>query len=278
MPKKLVQMPLEFSVFDAAVKSKNSSARTENQQLAKDPANIFSAWTTNNVKVEIKLVRGECFYVAGFGLNNEKLATLKDEITAKGMHLSSEKKGYLYIDIRENLLEGFGTLYDIINDIDAITQRRAYARLGIEFKPDQAYMFIAETLQNAIKRGQPWAISRGYGGFDALDKFCVVGYSIKGREQELTGKNAYREHMVICDMMNREGIRMFGAGATVGEVAAMFERHNKILLISDDEQDLLDNKMGLRCDMPIGWNFGDDVFARIKAANILMENNVKDVI
>jgi hypothetical protein len=274
MPKKLVQMPIEFSVFDTAVKSKNSSARTENQQLAKDPANIFAAWTTNNVKVEIKLVRGECFYVAGFGLNDEKLATLKDEIIAKGMHLSSEKKGYIYIGIRENLLEGFGTLYDIINDIDAITQRRAYARLGIEFKPNEAYLFIAETLQNAIKRGQPWAISRGYGGFDALDKFCVVGYSIEGREQERNGKNAYREHMIPCDMMNREGIRMFGAGATVEEVAAMFERNNKILLISDSEQETLDYKMGLQCVMPEGWKFGDDVFARIRSACIIMEENV----
>jgi hypothetical protein len=71
---------------------------------------------------------------------------------------------------------------------------------------------------------------------------------------------------------------MFGQGATAEEVAAMFERNNKILLISDDEQDLLDNKLGLKCDMPKGWNFGDDVFGRIRFANILMEDNVNNVI
>jgi hypothetical protein len=277
MSKNLVQMPFIFAAFDALIKAKYPNAQTLNkQELDKDRANIYEARTaSNNIAIQLKWVKKKFCYAVGGKLSSQNLETIQEEIANKGLRvLDSLKTGYLHVEIHSDVMQGFIILYGIIEDIEGIEQRKAAARLGIEFKPNEAYLFIAETLQNAIKRGQPWAISRGYGGFDALDKFCVVGYSIEGREQERNGKNAYREHMIPCDMMNREGIRMFGAGATVEEVAAMFERNNKILLISDSEQETLDYKMGLQCVMPEGWKFGDDVFARIRTACIIMEENV----
>jgi hypothetical protein len=274
MPK-LIEMPVDFGEFAAQATSRGYEPK--DQRKDKTPANIFALKTKNGVKVEIKATRSRTSYVAGYGLNAEKLQVLKDELEDRGMVIGKANPTFLCINFLDEILSGFWTLVGLIEDIDGIAQQRVYARLGIEFKPDEAYMFIAETLHNAIKRGQPWAVPRGYGGFDALDKFCVVGYSVKGREQERNGKNAYREHMVPCDMMNRQGIKMFNEGATVEEIAAMFQTNNKILLISDDEQDLIDNKMGLKCEMPNGWNFGDDVFARIKAANIVLEQGVDNL-
>ena len=173
--------------------------------------------------------------------------------------------------IEQDILGGFFTLVNIIEDIEGIAQRKLYARSGIEFKPDETFIFIAETLQNAIKRGQPWAVSRGYSGFDVIDSKITVGYSVKGRLQEMSGKNAYREHIVPCDLIMREGKRMFDEGATVEEVATMFERNTFILKISDDEANTLDNVLGLRTVMPEGWQFGDDVYSRITFANIEIE-------
>ena len=121
--------------------------------------------------------------------------------------------------------------------------------------------------------GQPWAISRGMGGLDQVDILCTVGYSIKGREQERKGKNAYREHMVPCDLQMREAIRMIKSGSTDEEVADFFKANNFVLKISDDEAYLLDVTHGLRTTMPQDWKFGQDVYSRITFANIQLEDN-----
>ncbi len=44
----------------------------------------------------------------------------------------------------------------------------------------------------------------------------------------------------------------------------------KIVMISNEEQVRLDHRemVGLRQAMPIGWKLGDDIFARLKAAQI----------
>lgn len=263
----MIKMPLEFSLFESTC-NQNGYSKVIDQQNG-----IYAMWTRNGVKVEIKRqkTKGD-MYVAGFGLNKEKLALLKEELTQRGMVITKENAKHFCLQFEKDILGGFFTLVNIIEDIDGIEQRRAYARSGVEFKPDETFIFIAETLQNAIKRGQPWAISRGFSGFDVIDSKITVGYSIKGRIQEHNGKNAYREHIVPCDLIMREGKRMFDAGATVEEVATMFEKNTFILRISDEEADLLDNKLGLRTVMPESWQFGDSVYSRITFANIQLED------
>ena len=268
----MLKMPIEFDLFENFCNQHGYQAVDQRQD--KIPGYIYALRTRNGVKVEIKARKQFASYVAGQGLNTEKLTLLKDELVLQGMVITKENAKHLYIELQEDILAGLLTLVKYIEDIDAIAQRKAYARLGIETKPDEAYLFIAETLQNAIKRGQPWAITRGFGGFDTMDSMITLGYSIKGRKQELSGRNAYREHIVPCDFQMREGIRMFAAGATVDEVATMFKANNHILMISDEEANLLDNVLGLRTVMPTGWEFGHDVYARITAAGIQLEASV----
>ena len=264
-----MSMPIEFSLFETLCNTHGYKA--VDQRNDKIPANIYHIKTRNGVKVEIKHNKKRDSYVAGQGLNSQKLAILTNELESHGMVIIQVNAKHLLIELQNDIFDGFLTLVNYIEDIDDIIQRQAYARLGIEFKADDTYIFIAETLQNAIKRGQPWAVSRGYGGFDAIDSLATVGYSVKGRQQELTGKNAYREHIVPCDLMMREGIRMFNHGSTVEEVAMLFQNNNKILRISDEEANLLDNILGLRTTMPVGWTFGQDIYARITASNIQLE-------
>jgi hypothetical protein len=268
----MIDMPIEFSEFHAMC-AKNGYTRIVDQRTLKTPANIYAMWTHNGVKVEIKVHKQKKIttYVAGQGLNSEKLEILKNEVESQNMVIQHVNSKHLLIQLQENVLEGFFTLVNIIEDIDAIEQRQAYARMGIEVKPEQTYLFIARVLKLAIEMGQPWAISRGYGGFDVMDKHATVGYSVKGREQENNGKNAYREHMVPCDLMMREGIKMFNEGRSEHDVANMFEQNNKILRISDEEANTLDNILGLKTVMTEGWNFGDDVYSRIKFAGIQPE-------
>lgn len=267
-----MKMPIEFELFENFCTQHGYKAI--DQRKEKGAGNIFYVKTRNGVKVEIKAKRNLNTYVAGQGLNSVKLDLLKTELKSQGMVIIKENAKHLLIELQNDILNGFLTLINNIEDIDGIVQRQAYARLGVEYKPDETYMFIAETLYNAIKRGQPWAISRGFSGFDNMDNKITIGYSIKGRQQELNGKNAYREHIVPCDLIMRKGIEMFKVNATIEEVANMFANNNFILKISDDEAYKLDVELGLRTTMPEGWDFGQDVYARIKFANIQLEPKV----
>lgn len=267
----MITMPIEFDTF------KQHCDQHGYTRVIDQLNGIYAMWTRNGVKVEIKRqkTKGD-MYVAGQGLTTDKLALLKEELTLQGKVIIKANTKHFCLKFDQDILGGFFDLVNIIEDIDGIEQRKAYARSGVEFKPDETFIFIAETLQNTIKRGQPWAISRGFSGFDVIDSKITVGYSVKGREQERNGKNAYREHIVPCDFIMREGKRMFDAGATPEEVATMFEQNTFILKISDEEANLLDNVLGLRTVMPEGWQFGQDVYARITFANIQLETKKVD--
>jgi hypothetical protein len=63
---------------------------------------------------------------------------------------------------------------------------------------------------------------------------------------------------------------MLERGATDGQIAEFIRAHVKIVMISDEECLKLDRKdqLGLRQRMPIGWAFGDDIYARLSVAEI----------
>ncbi len=62
---------------------------------------------------------------------------------------------------------------------------------------------------------------------------------------------------------------MYHDSKSIEDVSKMIERHLAIVLISDQERDMLDNKCGWKTVMPGGWSFGsDDPFARLTLAGI----------
>lgn len=99
------------------------------------------------------------------------------------------------------------------------------------------------------------------------DEFTIVGRS---RQHDGFGR---REHVVPRLVIVRECHRMLEAGATDEEIARFLREHVRIVLISNEECERLDRKaeLGLRQTMPEGWTFGDDLFARLRRAEIEWE-------
>lgn len=264
-----MKMPIEFELFENFCTQHGYKA--VDQRKDKVPSNIYAMRTKNNVKVEIKTTKKITSYVAGFGLNTEKIELLKSELESQGMIILKQNPTFLYIQFDNDILNGFLTLVKYIEDIDSIAQRKAGARGLVQSNPETAYIAVAELINLAIKYGRPEWLGRGNGTFDSIDNLITVGYSIKGREQEINGKNAYREHIVPCTLIERKAIEMFKEGNTVEQVAEMIKSNLFILRISDEEAYKLDIELGLRTVMPEGWDFGQDVYSRITFAGIQLE-------
>lgn len=265
-------MPIEFELFENFCTQHGYKAI--DQRKDKIPSNIYAIRTKNNVKVEIKTTKKITSYVAGFGLNSEKLDLLKTELESQGMVILKYNPTFLYIQFDNDILNGFLTLVKYIEDIDEIAQRKAGARRLIEPTDYDPFLAVAELIQLAIKTGRSEWMGRGNGTFDSIDKLITVGYSINGKQQEINGKNAYREHIVPCTLIERKAIEMFKSGNTVEQVAEMIKSNLFILRISDEEAYKLDIELGLRTVMPEGWDFGQDVYSRITFAGIQLEPKV----
>lgn len=264
-----MQMPIEFQLFENFCIQHGYKA--VDQRKDKIPSNIYAIRTRNGVKVEIKTTKKITSYVAGFGLNTEKLDLLKIELESQGMIILKYNPTFLYIKFDNDILNGFLTLVKYIEDIDAIAQRKAGARRLIESTGYDPFLAMAELIQLAIKTGRSEWMGRGNGTFDSIDNIITIGYSIKGRQQELNGKNAYREHIVPCTLIERKAIEMLKQGSTIEQVSEMIRANLFILKISDEEAYKLDIELGLRTVMPNDWEFGQDVYSRITFAGIQLE-------
>lgn len=267
----MVQMPVDFIEFKTSCESRGYLNAVD--QRASIPAsNIYAMRTRNGIKVEIKVTHNKPFYVAGHGLNDYKLNFLKTELEKKGMVILQQMAKFLKVQISDNVLEGFWTLADIIENIEELLQRQRSSRFYQAEYNDNVFMYVANDIANMLKYrppGSPW--SRGK-VFDSIDSMITIGYSIKGRQQEISGKPAYREHIVPIDWCITKAFEMLENGQSVEDVAQMFKRNIKLVLISDEEQDLLDNKLGLQTTMPIGFTDGNDPMSRLNYAGILLEN------
>lgn len=96
------------------------------------------------------------------------------------------------------------------------------------------------------------------------DEFTVVGRSLAFSER------GRREHVIPRLIVIKAVHDMLERGATDAQIAGFIRDHVKIVMISDEECSRLDRKdrLGLRQRMPAGWVFGDDIFARLTAAEI----------
>ena len=95
------------------------------------------------------------------------------------------------------------------------------------------------------------------------DQFVIVGQSKRGgmRKEHIVPR------VVICDQCHR----MFERDSSVEDVAKFIRKFLKIILVSKDEQDILDKKVNLNLKqrMPDGWTFETGCeFERLKVAGI----------
>jgi hypothetical protein len=94
----------------------------------------------------------------------------------------------------------------------------------------------------------------------------TIGESVKR-----TKENTYREHIVPCIMIFNQAVTMTMDNRPVTEIAQMIKNNLAIVLITNEEAQLLDNELDLQTSMPEGWTFGDNVFARLDFAKILLK-------
>ena len=140
-------------------------------------------------------------------------------------------------------------------------------------KRSQKYTFDSKkqntglTVAAHIKHCMNWnlghQLSRGGSLFDMVDNDITIGESINRTEE-----NSYREHIVPCDLIIEESIKMFEDGKSIEEVSVMISSNLFIVLISKEEAEKLDHVLGLKTTMPKGWSFGDNVFERLDVAKI----------
>lgn len=258
-------MPINFNSFKTSCENNGYDAIHQKKTL-------FYVRTKNGVKTEIKVSKNKVFYVAGHGLDKTKLEFLQTELQDSNMVVLEKMVKFLKVQISDNVLDGFWKLVSTIENIDELIQRQRASRFYQAEYNDNVFMYVASDIANMFKYrppGSPW--SRGK-IFDDIDKIITIGYSIKGREQERNGKPAYREHPVPIDWTISKAFDMLKNGATIEDVAEMFKRNIKIVLISDEEQYLLDYKLKLKTTMPAGFEDGHDPLTRIHYAGILLEN------
>jgi hypothetical protein len=95
------------------------------------------------------------------------------------------------------------------------------------------------------------------------DEYVKAGESVNGRE--------HREHVVPRVCICYQCHKMFSEGAELKDVAKFIRKYLKIVFISNEEHQRLDQgkQMNLRQKMPLGWTFeSGDVYARLHLAKI----------
>ena len=126
---------------------------------------------------------------------------------------------------------------------------------------------VAKIINYSIQINASEMVGRGSTLFDKVDKLITVGKS-----ENWTEDNSYREHVVPCDLIIENAFIMFENGSSIEEVSVMINQNLFIVLITPQEANILDSKLGMKTTMPEGWEFGDNVFARLDTAGIKYKN------
>ena len=114
---------------------------------------------------------------------------------------------------------------------------------------------------------------------DALDDEIIIGRSIAfiqhhgefanlaSSKHSATGV-ARREHLVPCALIVKHALDLIHEGIGDNNIASMIEKHLKIALLLECESQALDSCLKQR--VPEGWNWGDNVAARLASSGLHM--------
>lgn len=233
---------------------------------------VFFIKTRNKVKVEINV--NARAYVAGYGLDEEHKAALKQEMAAR--HEAGEleliRPASPQVWAKYSGMAEFWRIVEIIEQIEEIVAKSRGLATRV-FSKDVAehdiFRKIAKTYRFALEIEHQNLLDtvRNLQEADRLDHLICRGQSRKHTEDD-----SYREHVVPCVLIHNEAIRLLLADdksdAAVERVARLIEDNLAIVKITSGEQDRLDRVLGLRTCMPQGWRFGDSIYARLERAGI----------
>lgn len=221
---------------------------------------IFSK---NGVKVELKEnfkspELGKFKIAIGAESSAHVKVMLSEFLQGKGYECSWNEKNQWALGDFVNLSQFF-EIIRLIEEFEVTSKRE-------KFSTENIFQRMAKHFQHLIDEGFPQLLARCNGLFDQIDDIIIVGESVNRTEE-----NTYREHIIPCDLIVSKAVEMFKNGESVTDVAIMIQQNLFIVLITNEEAYQLDITLKLKTIMPSGWKFGDDVLARLKAANIILK-------
>ena len=254
-----------FTTFRSSCEDRGYTERVYEEQ------NNCVLYTNNGIKCEIK----KNHYTVGWLARPEDVAEMRSRILAQGFTEKFGKRGerkdakdFINISFDGDILENFWVIVGTIEGIDTIVRKvrgQAIKPIAREVSERNIFEKIAKRFKYFIDNEDGFGLenTRALLEGDSIDHLITIGESVKR-----TKENTYREHIVPCILIYNQAITMTLEKRSVTEVAQMIKNNLAIVLITNEEADRLDGELDLQTSMPEGWNFGDDVFARLKVAGI----------
>jgi sulfur transfer complex TusBCD TusB component (DsrH family) len=260
---------IQFSDFKPSCSDRGYTDRVYQEQ------NNCVLYTNNGVKCEIK----KSHYTVGWLAKPEDVAEMRKRLLAQGFtekigkraESRKDAKDFINIPFDGDILENFWIIVGVIEAIETIVKKvrgQAIKPIPREVSERNIFEKIAKRFKYFIDNEDGFGLenTRALLEGDSIDHLITIGESVNR-----TPENTYREHIVPCIMIYNQAVTMTMEKRPVVEIAQMIKNNLAIVLITNEEASLLDNELDLQTSMPEGWKFGDDVFARLKAGNILLK-------
>lgn len=153
-------------------------------------------------------------------------------------------------------------------------------KLKVRLKERDYFMNTAKLIKFAVENSYPIPLNRGDLGLDVVDDIIRIGYSQAAAESIINEAQVsiVREHIVPCKMVIEEAVEMVRKKEPIPKIAGMIKSNLAIVQITEDEAKVINSEYGYLITMPEDWKFGDDIFARLNAAKILLYNGSENSI
>lgn len=214
-------------------------------------------------------------YAIGFGANLKDVNDIRDRLLSQGFTEAPGKriqrkdgKDFVNIKFDGDILENFWIIINTIEGIETIVKKvrgQAIKPIPKEVSERNIFEKIAKRFKYFIDSEDGFGLenTRALLEGDSIDHLITVGESVNRSKD-----NTYREHIVPCILIYNQAVTMSMEKRPVTEVAQMIKKNLAIVLITTEEAAKLDYELDMQTSMPEGWQFGDDVFARLKVAGI----------
>lgn len=251
---------ISYNLFKSSCEERGYTERVYEEQ------NNCVLYTNNGVKCEIK----KKHYTFGWLARPEDIAEMRKRMLTQGFteKVRKDNDKCITINFDGDILENFWIIIGIIEGIETIVRKvrgQAIKPIPREISERNIFEKIAKRFRFLIDNEDGFGLenARSLLDSDSIDHLITIGESVSR-----TKENTYREHIVPCILIYNQAVTMTMEKRPVTEIAQMIKNNLAIVLITNEEADKLDNELDMQTNMPEGWQFGDDVFARLKVAGI----------